>query len=170
MPLFEIPDDLLENAEDGFNQMLETFGRTCRLIYPARFVECTNCIYDPIGKKSSNRWRNGGPMPFHSGVCPLCNAQGRRATENYDDITMTVNWVPGRYLRPTENIRVDIGSVIETRGYIADLNKVKSCQDMIVIGEVEPYGKYRFKLDGEPISTFQFVKGKYFNAKWIRIG
>lgn len=170
MPLFELPDDLLSNAQDGFDQMLETFGQTCKLIYPARFVECVNCIYDPIGKKSSNRWRSGGPMPFHSAGCPLCNGQGRRATENSETIKMTVNWIPGKFAKPitNTNIRVDIGSVIETRGYLTDANKVKSCEEMLIVGELEEFGKYKFKLDGEPVSVFQFVRGRYFHARWVR--
>ena len=35
---------------------------------------CPNCIYDPALKKSSNKYKNGGPVPFILGkLCPYCN-------------------------------------------------------------------------------------------------
>lgn len=168
--LFEIPEDVLETAQDGFDDILDQLGKSCKLIYPAKFIECTNCIYDPIGKKSSNRWRTGGPMPFHAGACPQCNTQGRIATENSETITMTINWTPGRHNVPLTNVRVPIGYVIQTRGYMTDYPKIKQCEDMIILGEVEPYGHFKFKLDGEPTDPFQFVPGRYFIANWKRVG
>jgi hypothetical protein len=170
MPLFELPDDLLTYAEEGFSDIIVSLGKTFRLTYPARFVECENCIFDPIGKKSSNRWRTGGPMPFHAGGCPMCNGQGRRATENYDDITMTINWTPSVHKMISDNIRIPMGYVIETRGYIADLPKIKSCEDIMILDGVQEYGKYKFKLEGEPVDAFQYVKGKFFNARLKRVG
>ena len=49
-----------------------------------------NCIFDPVGKKSSNRWRTGGPLFFPNGaICGLCNsAGGAHATENSDTINL----------------------------------------------------------------------------------
>ena len=38
---------------------------SCTLEYGiTRYEDCVNCLYDPIGQKSSNRFQNGGPVPF----------------------------------------------------------------------------------------------------------
>lgn len=168
--LFELPDDFTETAQDGFDDILDLFGKQCKLVYPARFVECVNCAYDPIGKKSSNRWRTGGPMPFHAGSCPMCNGDGRRATENSETIVMTINWTPGRNVTFLTNIRVPIGSIIEARGYLTDVTKIKQCEEMLIVGEMAPYSHYKFKLESEPVDPFQLVSGRYFGVLWKRVG
>lgn len=168
--IFELDSDILSTAQGGFDDILDQLGKPCKLIYPAKFVECVNCIYDPIGKKSSNRWRTGGPMPFHAGACSMCQGAGKHATENSDTITMTINWIPGKNITSGPNIRVPIGYPIETRGYMTDLAKVRQSEEMIIIGAVEPHCHYRFKLDGEPTDAFQIVPGRYFVCIWKRIG
>ncbi len=83
---------------------------------------------------------------------------------------MTINWIPGKNHEVTTNIRVPIGYVIQSRGYMTDYPKIKSCEEMLIIGEVEPYGHFKFKLDGEPTDPYQIVKGRYFIARWKRVG
>ena len=64
----------------------------CTLSYGVtRYDDCPNCVYDPIGRKSSNRFQDGGPVPFpYGGVCPLCNAAGRKGVETTEDINVAV--------------------------------------------------------------------------------
>jgi hypothetical protein len=100
----------------------------------------------------------------------MCNGVGKRATENSENITMTVNWTPGKNYTPVTNVRVNIGYIIQTRGFMSDLTKVRQCDEMVIIGEMEPYSHYRFKLDGEPAAPFQAIKGRYFIANWKRAG
>lgn len=166
--LFDISDTFAESVEDGFDDILDLLSKPCLLIYPASTTDCVNCIYDPIGKKSSNRWTTGGPMPFNSGACPMCNGQGRIATENSETINMTINWGPITFDKGMPaGIRLPLGGAVETRGYMADYPKVKKCETMRI---VSPYGRFVFKLDGEPSDPFQLVQGKYFIANWKRIG
>ena len=46
----------------------------CTLEYGiTKYEDCVNCLYDPIGQKSSNRSQHGAPVPFPFGtICPLC--------------------------------------------------------------------------------------------------
>ena len=45
----------------------------CTLEYGiTRYEDCVNCLYDPIGQKSSNRFQDGGPAPFPFGSQPNC--------------------------------------------------------------------------------------------------
>jgi hypothetical protein len=37
----------------------------CTLEYGVtKYDDCNNCVYDPIGRKSSNVYEAGGPVPF----------------------------------------------------------------------------------------------------------
>lgn len=166
--MFEISDDIRASAEEGFNDLIDQLGKVCRLYFPPIFVECTNCNFDPIGNKSSNVYKHGGPMPFHAMDCPMCNGQGKKPSENYVDITMTAN-VTAKPFSMAANVRYPDG-LVETRGYIASLPQVLRCDYMICATLIEPYRRYRYKLYGEPIDPFSIVPGKYFVALWQRSG
>lgn len=166
------PSDYRETVQDGFDDILDLFGKPCRLVYPESFISCANCIFDNIGKKSSNKWVTGGPMPFHAGsICPICNGAGKIATENSATIYMTINWGQTNFNKSAPiNVRVPIGGTIETRGYLTDLPKVKKCRSMNILGDISAYGHFNFKLEGEPSDPFQFIPGRYFIANWTRVG
>jgi len=170
--LFDIADIIRDTCQDGFDDILDLMAKPCKLTYPESFIDCVNCVYDPIGKKSSNRWVTGGPMPFHAGsICPICNGDGKLATENSENIQMSINWGQITFGKNMPiNIRIPMGGVIETRGYLTDLPKVKKCRSMSILGDIAPYGHFNFKLDGEPSDPFQFIPGRYFIANWVRIG
>lgn len=163
-------DGIRELAEEGFDDILDQLGKPCKLVYPARAVECTNCIYDPIGKKSSNRWRTGGPMPFHAGSCPSCNGEGKRFSENSETITMTINWNLGRFDESSANVRIPLGHIIDTRAYIDDYIKIIRSEEMLILGAVAGLRHFKWKLAGEPADPFQMTSGRYCIAKWKRVG
>jgi len=166
--MIKIPSDIVDTIEESLNDLLDQLGKNCRLYYPPTFTECTNCNFDPIGNKSSNVYKHGGPVPFHAIDCPMCNGQGKKPTENYVDITMTAN-VKARPFGLAANVRYPDG-LVETRGYITDLPSVLQSDYMICSTLIEPYRRYRYKLYGEPIDPFSIVPGKYFIALWQRSG
>jgi hypothetical protein len=45
-----------------------------------------------VGRKSSNRYKAGGPIPFTTGVCPACNGKGRSLDQQTDTVTMIPIW------------------------------------------------------------------------------
>ena len=50
----------------------------CNLIFDStKPIQCPNCLFDTINKKSSNRYNQSGPMPFANGqTCPYCLGHG----------------------------------------------------------------------------------------------
>ena len=74
----------LTPLKDLYNQtidiLLASTGLTtpCTLVYEStKLQQCPNCIYDTISKKSSNRYKTGGPLIFANGqTCPYCLGKG----------------------------------------------------------------------------------------------
>ena len=80
-----IPDSVYAKFNEAVDAMISEFGVACTLVYPAKRVACSNCITDTIGRRSGNRYRTGGPIPFARGmVCPYCGGSGNE--EDFDEI------------------------------------------------------------------------------------
>ena len=71
-----INDEIKALFKNAISALLDDAALTvpCTLMYGGKFATCSNCIYDPIGKKSANRYLSGGPIPFNNGqICPFCH-------------------------------------------------------------------------------------------------
>jgi hypothetical protein len=168
--IFELSDDIRQIAEDAISDLIDQLGKDCRLVYPPSMRNCDNCTPDTIGRKSTNRYRDGGPMPFSVGTCPMCNGTSKVATENSEVIRLLCDWSPSQYtIAKPGNIRIPDGYV-ETKGYVKDLPKVKKCQEMILQTDIEPYCRYKYTLAGEPVDSGNIVQGKFFVCLWRRSG
>jgi len=172
--------DLLDSDDrssilETFDDIFDTYKKECRVYYPSRMETCSNCIYDSIGEKSGNRYKTGGPAPFNVGYCPMCKGSGKRETENYDTVYMTIDWNPGNYslkkfLRITDIAKIP-DNVIMTRFKGSDYTKIRPCEHMIVVGAMEPYFHFKYKMFSEPIDAFQVnTAGSYFLTVWQRLG
>ena len=70
-PFSGIIDSSLKSVfNNAISAILENDALTiaCTLEYGiTKYEDCVNCLYDPIGQKSSNRFQDGGPVPFPFG-------------------------------------------------------------------------------------------------------
>lgn len=166
--MFELDDDILAVAEEGFDDLITSFGKTCRLVYPPVYEDCPYC--------AENAGRHGGPMPDHQGVCSLCGGEGKRPTEVTRDIKMTIDWggtfgVNNRVWSAALNDPLRMGdTLIQTRGFATELARVKQCQEMIVIEANHPMMSWKFTLANDPYDYHGICKGRYFVAFWRRGG
>lgn len=67
----------------------------CSLTYGVSDKEiCPNCIFDSLTNKSSNKYKDGGPILFDLGVvCPYCYGLGFVGKEKtFDKIYLAVLW------------------------------------------------------------------------------
>ncbi len=79
--LFDVDEDYRQDVKDGFDDILDLFAKPCLLSYASSDIDCPNCGWDNLGKKSTNKYTVGGPVPFTSGICPVCNGTGQEAEE-----------------------------------------------------------------------------------------
>jgi hypothetical protein len=169
--IFSLTDDIKQIAEFAIDDLIDQLGKTCKLVYAASPSPCPNCIFDPIGNKSSNTWISGGPIPFENGsTCPHCDGTGLHFTTVTKDIKVLVANSPKDFFQKMPaNIQIPAGT-IQTKGYMKDLPDVLQTRKMIFQLDVQGLVKYTYELSGEPIDQGNIVQGKYWVANWVRVG
>ena len=65
----------------------------CTIYYgTTKYEDCSNCVYDPIGQKSSNKFQDGGPVPFPFGnICPVSQSRSLFYSSNIYKLLMVPN-------------------------------------------------------------------------------
>lgn len=168
--LFTIDDGTRRTITLALDDIITEFGKDCRLVYPAAWQPCVNCVYDPVGKKSANRWKTGGPLAFHSGtICPVCEGRGGyAATEAYEAIRLKIDWEARNFTHPAgKALKVrQKYSVCQTKGYMQDYAKVVKCDHLVVQVPIENIVQAKFYLVGMPISPGNIIQDRYFEAFW----
>lgn len=169
--LFDISEDIRQIAADAITDLIDQLGKDCDLIYPPIYVSCPNCIFDSIGNKSSNYWRDGGPLPFPDGsMCPYCNGVGQHAQEVTKTIKVLVNSVPKEFMKNLPlNLQVPDGMIM-TKGKMEDLADVLQSRKMVVQTNLSNILKLTYELRGEPIDTNNIAQGRFWSAYWWRVG
>ncbi len=150
---------IIQGVQDDF---IDLWGKNCRIVYPPKLVECVNC--------ANGTWKNGGPMPFTYGLCPLCNSKsGYAAQEVSTTIKVLVAWRANQWIYPVKNLEIRVpNNYIETKGYYTDVPKIKNAEYMVVLSP-DGFAHYQFKLAGEPIDPGSISQGRYFVCPWTRI-
>lgn len=150
MTLF--PDFMSDLYRQDANAMVDELGVDCKLIYPpVKGEQCNNCITMSSGGSMQNHYRNGGPMPFSVGGCPLCGGKGFRTVESPDKtIKLRINYEPSTWLKLAIPIQVPDGS-IQVIGKISDLPDIKKCNQIIINNPTRGYVEETYALHGEPI-------------------
>lgn len=112
---------------------------------------CPNCIFDPALKKSSNKYKNGGPIPFVLGrLCPYCYGVGYYGEEKNETIYLAVIADNKKWINPPTNIAIlnNMIQIICSKDYY---NKLKQCKDLtITINSSGENPKYNLYSDPTP--------------------
>jgi hypothetical protein len=160
---------VIASALDGFLLPADQggLGKYCRLVYPARVTPCSNCVIDPIGKKSANRPRSGAPVPFSAGQpCPVCSGQGTIASEASETLVFGLTWEPKKFVLPAPaalDLRTP-NAACQVKGFLKDAPKLMKANYVVLDTQTEGVLRQKFKLAGEPGSPGNIVQGRYFYA------
>ena len=143
----------------------------CDLIYQGtKFTDCSNCIYDPVGNKSANRYQAGGPNPFPSGsICPVCMGKGKLMEQSTtENVWMAIFWNYKDWKElglNTPNNRAD--SLNWSEGKVMTLSPISyypqlmRCTYAIMDVSSEGYVERKFQRLGEPnpcgLGTSDFI-------------
>jgi hypothetical protein len=168
--LFDFTTAQREHWISAVNAMIANFGSTCRLVHTPHAASCSNCILDPIGQKSANKWRSGGPAPFPLGsICPVCNGAGFRFTEQTEDVTFLCEWEPKKFQVYQGNI-VEPYSIVECQGYYADLPKVQRANEFILNVPMHGVSVLRYRRYKEPLDIYRVAQRQFFIVVLERVG
>jgi hypothetical protein len=157
-------DGFLLSAADG------GLAKPCTLVYPAKTVSCTNCIFDTQNNRSSNRPRSGAPQPFNPGsTCPACAGKGLKLQPATELLHLKCTWDNKRFHKPFayNDIRL-ANSLVELKCHISHLPKLLKAEYIIVNTEMEPYVRQKYRMVGEPGDPSNIVQGRYCVTYWER--
>jgi len=94
---------------------------------------CPNCIYDVGLKKSSGKYKIGGPIAFPLGkICPYCNGIGFYGEEKSTVGYLAIIWDYKKWINPPPNINNPEG-FIQTICDKTYLSSIKQCKDIRIL-------------------------------------
>lgn len=172
-PFSGIIDDSFKSVfNNAISAILEDDALTisCTLEYGiTKYENCANCLYDPIGQKSSNRFQNGGPVPFpFGGICPLCNGNGKKPVTASENVNLAVIFEPRQFL--------EIEAPVNTAdGYIQTLAKkdltpkLQRAKEIIVATDVSGFFTHRYQRISEPL-PIGLGNNEFILCTWRRLG
>jgi hypothetical protein len=163
------------NLQNIFNSqidlLLSSNGLTTKCLFNYGITNtsvCPNCIYDPNLKKSSNKYKNGGPIPFVLGmICPYCNGIGFYGVSKSDEAYLAIIWDYKKWINPPINVNIADGYIqtICPKKYI---NNIKQCKDLTVF-YYENGNNPTFQLYGEP-NPIGLGDNAYLTCVWKKVG
>ena len=183
MGLFDgiITDEFKALHKDAIDALLEDDALTvaCRLYYgDTLWTDCSNCDFDAIHGRSSNRYTAGGPVPFPNGqVCPYCSGRGRTEVEQTEEVYLMVLWEMKDWLRTGV-----LGSLVRAAAantedsyaqtlskWSTTYDKLKRTKEIILDTSVETSVALRFVRMGEP-QPCGLGASNYAVTMWRRTG
>jgi hypothetical protein len=157
--------NILAKAKQIYNETVDQFidndeiGSDVTLYYPPTFSECVNCEFNQYSDK--NIYRNGGPIPFTLGDCPMCAGTCQKEVEQTEVVRMRVYSAYNKSLFKSLGINIQSPSGdILSLFYLSDVLKVNSCNYALINGQ-------RHKLSSEPV-PYGFGRDRYVYAFWKR--
>lgn len=163
------------NLQNIFNQqinlLLSNTGLTTRCDFNFGVTNnniCPNCIYDVSLKKSSGKYRVGGPIEFTLGkICPYCNGTGSYGLEYKETGYLAIIWDYKKWISPPIQINNPEG-YIQTICHKNYLSQIKQCKDITVIYNNSGSNPI-FQLYGEP-NPAGLGDNEYLFCMWKKIG
>jgi len=157
---------------NAISALLEDSAGTvaCTLSYGVtKYESCVNCIYDPIGRKSSNRYQNGGPVPFpFGGICPMCNAAGKKPVETYENVNLMVIFEPRQFLGISTPTNTPDG-YIQTVGKKEMTPKLQRAKEIVVSTDLSGFFPHRYQRADEP-TPIGLGNNEFVVCTWRRAG
>lgn len=149
--------------------LLSSTGLTteCELNYGVTNRQiCPNCIYDPGLKKSSNKYKTGGPVPFALGqMCPYCYGVGWSGEEKTETVYLAVIADNKKWINPPPDIAIK-DNMIQTICNKIYYDKLRQCKDMTLVYGSGDNPKFNLYNDPTPAGLGD---SNYIISMWKQI-
>lgn len=155
--------------KDTYNNQISLILADNGLTTPCKFTFasavqniCINCIYDVNTKRSSGRYKAGGPISFALGqTCPYCSGLGFYGNSNTEEnIYMAIIWDSESWINFPTDIQSPL-NYIQSISSTSLLSKIDSANYISIKNQ-------KYQLDGNP----QFIglgDNNYIISTWKRI-
>jgi len=153
------------------NLLLSSTGLTTQCVFSFGTTKtniCPNCIYDPNLKKSANKYKSGGPVPFAVGrICPYCNGIGFYGDTKTECGYLAILWDYKTWINPPTNISNPEG-YIQTICDKTYLSTIRNCKDITVLYHNSKSNPV-FELHEEP-NPAGLGDNNYLICTWKKVG
>lgn len=141
----------------------------CKLVYDSSlFVECPNCNTDPVSHKSSNTYKENGPLVFADGqICPYCRGLGGSYQDASEIINMLVIFDYKYWMDFDSKVHQPDG-MVQTISKLEDYSKIKNCNKIIIDTNLSNYTENYFQRNSDP-RPCGFGESSYFFTLWKKI-
>lgn len=164
----QIPTKVIDLYQNRIDALLNQVGKNVILQFDQIASPCINCIFDSIRKRSSGRYKTGGPLPFNYGrKCPYC--KGRGVLEEVAELCIRclISWNPSEV--SNFGISVSKGSeIVKLKALIDDASHIKRANIALIDRQVMDLVKYRAKLIKGPY-PLGLREDKYCISFWETI-
>lgn len=143
----------------------------CKLIYEnTKLQDCPNCIYDPISKKSSNFYQDGGPIKFLDGqICPYCSGVGSLSFSTDEIVYLGIIKPVFFGYDPVELNNVNfVDGKIQSLCSINYYAKLKNASYIIVDTNIQDITLNRYVREKDPIPV-GFGDNAYIITTWKNV-
>ncbi len=166
--LFTISDDVINIFERGVDAIIDQLGKNVKLIFDPIIIPCPNCLFDPIGGKSSNRFKPGGPVPFSDGArCPYCRGTGKTEQERSTIVKASVSWSPQDYIDYGISVQ-NARAVVSTKTLLNDVIKIQRAKIAIIDCDISSILKVKCRRLKDPV-PIGVKNSRYAMTFWQRI-
>lgn len=129
---------------------------------------CPNCIYDANLKKSSGKYKNGGPINFILGrICPYCNGTGFYGISKNEEGYLAIIWDNKKWINPPLNLNL-ADNYIQTICHKKYLTNIRNCKDLTVLYH-DSGSNPTYQLYGDP-NPVGLGDNEYLICMWKKIG
>lgn len=140
--LFEVDDATLATAQDGFDDALDFFAKSCVLVYAGG-----------APAPSQNPWAGGGDSP----------------SAHTDTVNLSISWEERDYwVRLPSGTKAPEGA-IQTKGYMTDVDKVIRASYLLVEDPLGRGLRQKFERAGDPVDPSNIIQNRYFVCNWRRV-
>lgn len=146
-----ISDQFKQFHVDMITEVIRGCSVECTLIYGTTlYIDCANCIFDPIGNKSSNRYQSGGPAEFTVGVCPMCAGTGKIPQDQTDIINLCPIYDYKRWLFSQGADIASPQGFVQTISAFSTFESIVQAKEILIDNSISANVRARFERYREP--------------------
>jgi hypothetical protein len=167
-----ISKELKQLYSNAIDSLIQQGGLSvpCRIKYSGQQNQtlCSNCIFDPIAKLSSNIYNNTGPNIFNNGtMCPVCGGLGVLSSDSSEIIYMAVIFDSKYWLNwSSKTVKIPDG-MVQTICLSSFLPKIRNAKEVVFDTNLEMYSNYTYERAGDP-NPVGFGDTRYIVTMWSR--
>ncbi|UCG02427.1 MAG: hypothetical protein JSW11_00245 [Candidatus Heimdallarchaeota archaeon] len=151
MASIQISDIIVDVYQDCLDSLINQLGKNVILNFMPQKIECPNCEYDTLRRRSTGVYKTGGPRPFlFKTKCPYCHGVGFLEMEINKCIKCLIKWNPSSLVNWGISVE-DHESVVRLKTYLDHLEDLMKAETAIVQYDSMGFVKLKVRRIIDPV-------------------